>query len=300
MPHAYIPFTPDRQRHLDVINAYLHGLGIYPIGRFGEWKYVNQDGAILSAKRVVESIQSGEKLRGRAAPRARPRNGPASAKPDAAATATLAAGSTARPDRGPRRQPARGRRGRPGRPICRAIVASPALRASTEASGWNPIRSSRPSATSPDRRRRAGATRTLPWVRLGPGRRYFETEDGRAVPDHRPERRPDLAGAGGAARPPRPGVPSTGTSPGCARSGVTTLRVMLEYVGDGLYLECTPRRVRPGRRPGDRRPGRRSASAHGLRLLLTPFDTFFTWVMWDDASLQRRTGAARAGVSSTC
>ena len=62
MPHAYIPFTPDRQRQLDVINAYLHGLGIYPIGRFGEWKYVNQDGAILSAKRVVESIRSDGKL----------------------------------------------------------------------------------------------------------------------------------------------------------------------------------------------------------------------------------------------
>ncbi|MDB5351502.1 MAG: UDP-galactopyranose mutase [Planctomycetota bacterium] len=60
MPHAYIPFTPDRQGNLDVINAYLHGQGIYPIGRFGEWKYVNQDGAILSAKRVVESVQSGK------------------------------------------------------------------------------------------------------------------------------------------------------------------------------------------------------------------------------------------------
>ncbi len=63
MPHAYIPFTPDRQGRLDVINAYLHGLGIYPVGRFGEWKYVNQDGAILSAKRVVESLQEGEKPR---------------------------------------------------------------------------------------------------------------------------------------------------------------------------------------------------------------------------------------------
>ncbi len=63
MPHAYLPFTPDRQGHLDVINAYLHGLGIYPIGRFGEWKYVNQDGAILSAKRVIESVQSGERAR---------------------------------------------------------------------------------------------------------------------------------------------------------------------------------------------------------------------------------------------
>src|SRR4051812_30365506 len=67
MPHAYIPFTPDRPKHLDVINAYLHGLGIYPIGRFGEWKYVNQDGAILSAKRVVEAVQSGEIVRPAAA-----------------------------------------------------------------------------------------------------------------------------------------------------------------------------------------------------------------------------------------
>lgn len=60
MPHAYIPFTPERQGHLDVINAYLHGQEIYPVGRFGEWKYLNQDGAILSAKRVVEAVQSGE------------------------------------------------------------------------------------------------------------------------------------------------------------------------------------------------------------------------------------------------
>ena len=67
MPHAYIPFTPERPGHLEVINAYLHEQGIYPIGRFGEWKYVNQDGAILSAKRVVESVQAGE------APRRRPR-----------------------------------------------------------------------------------------------------------------------------------------------------------------------------------------------------------------------------------
>ena len=68
MPHAYIPFTPERQRNLAVINAYLHGLGIYPIGRFGEWKYVNQDGAILSAKRVVESVQSEREAGGRDGP----------------------------------------------------------------------------------------------------------------------------------------------------------------------------------------------------------------------------------------
>ncbi len=59
MPHAYIPFTPERPGHLATINAYLHGLGIYPVGRFGEWKYLNQDGAILSAKRVVEGVRDG-------------------------------------------------------------------------------------------------------------------------------------------------------------------------------------------------------------------------------------------------
>jgi mannan endo-1,4-beta-mannosidase len=56
---------------------------------------------------------------------------------------------------------------------------------------------------------------------------------------------------------------------------------MLEYVGDGLYLE---------RRPGEFDPVTvqavddlvRLCERHGLRLLLTAFDTFFTWVMWDE------------------
>ncbi len=47
MPHA----------HLAVINEYLLAHDIFPVGRFGEWKYLNQDGEILSAKRVVESVQ---------------------------------------------------------------------------------------------------------------------------------------------------------------------------------------------------------------------------------------------------
>ncbi len=58
MPHAYIPFTPERPGQLAIINEYLHGHGIFPVGRFGEWKYLNQDGAILSSKRVVESVQT--------------------------------------------------------------------------------------------------------------------------------------------------------------------------------------------------------------------------------------------------
>jgi len=61
MPHAYIPFTPERSAYLSVINDYLHARGIYPVGRFGEWKYLNQDGAILSAKRVVEAVRDGHR-----------------------------------------------------------------------------------------------------------------------------------------------------------------------------------------------------------------------------------------------
>src|SRR5262249_1488316 len=63
--------------------------------------------------------------------------------------------------------------------------------------------------------------------------------------------------------------------------GVTTLRVMLEYVGDGLYLEHQPGVY-------DEVTVRAIddlialCERHGLRLLLTPFDTFFTYVMWDD------------------
>lgn len=63
LPHAYIPFTPARQGLLDTINAYLHPLDIHPIGRFGEWKYLNQDGAILSGRRVVRSVEAGEPVR---------------------------------------------------------------------------------------------------------------------------------------------------------------------------------------------------------------------------------------------
>jgi len=62
MPHAYIPFTPERPGHLAVINDYLHAMDIYPVGRFGEWKYLNQDGAILSSKRVVEAVQGGGRV----------------------------------------------------------------------------------------------------------------------------------------------------------------------------------------------------------------------------------------------
>ncbi len=122
--------------------------------------------------------------------------------------------------------------------------------------------------------------RDLPWVRLGPGRRYFETEAGEPfliIGQNDALTWPELEGLLG-----RRDVPAVDRHLGWLRAhGVTTLRVMLEYVGDGLYLE---------HRPGEFDPVTVQAvddlvalcERHGLRLLLTPFDTFFTWVMWDD------------------
>jgi len=73
MPHAYIPFTPERPGQLAIINDFLNARGIFPIGRFGEWKYLNQDGAILSARRVVESVREA----GRPEPARKPEPTPA-------------------------------------------------------------------------------------------------------------------------------------------------------------------------------------------------------------------------------
>lgn len=124
------------------------------------------------------------------------------------------------------------------------------------------------------------ARRPLPWVRLAPGRRYFETDDGSPfliIGQNDALTWPDLEGLID-----RRDLPAVDRHCAHLKSlGVTTLRVMLEYVGDGLYLE---------RQPGEFDPVTVRAvddlvalcERHGLRLLLTPFDTFFTWVMWDE------------------
>ncbi len=120
----------------------------------------------------------------------------------------------------------------------------------------------------------------LPWVRLAPGRRYFETELGEPfliIGQNDALTWPELEGLLG-----RKDVDSVDRHLGWLKAhGVTTLRLMLEYVGDGLYLE---------REVGQFDPVTVQAvddlvllcENHGLRLLLTPFDTFFTYVFWED------------------
>lgn len=121
---------------------------------------------------------------------------------------------------------------------------------------------------------------TLPWIRRAPGVPYFETDQDRSwIPIGQndalpwPELRGILDGADPA---------------GVARhlawlrdSGVTCLRLMLEYAqGTDCYFE------RPDGAWNPRIVAAWDAliplcETAGLRLLLTPFDTFFTWICWE-------------------
>jgi hypothetical protein len=120
----------------------------------------------------------------------------------------------------------------------------------------------------------------LPWVRLGPARRYFETEDGAPfliIGQNDALTWPELEGLLG-----RRDLPGVDRHLAWLKAhGVTTLRLMLEYVGDGLFLEPECGRFDPVT-VGAVDDLVALCERHGLRLLLTPFDTFFTWVMWED------------------
>ena len=53
---ANIVFTPDIYNSSLIVKNYLKSKGINLIGRFGEWKYLWSDQAILSGKKVARSI----------------------------------------------------------------------------------------------------------------------------------------------------------------------------------------------------------------------------------------------------
>ena len=55
---AYIIYNREREQSVNAIQAYLQSLNIISCGRFGEWKYLNMDQAILSGKRAAESAMS--------------------------------------------------------------------------------------------------------------------------------------------------------------------------------------------------------------------------------------------------
>jgi len=54
--YAYVLYTHDRKSNTRIIHNFLRKHHIYPIGRFGEWKYFWMDDAILSGKRIADEL----------------------------------------------------------------------------------------------------------------------------------------------------------------------------------------------------------------------------------------------------
>lgn len=56
---AYVIYDLDYENNVKIIHDYLHGIGIHPCGRFGDWQYYNMDHSIMSGKRVADRISAG-------------------------------------------------------------------------------------------------------------------------------------------------------------------------------------------------------------------------------------------------
>lgn len=56
---AYIIYDLNHKTNVDEIHQYLRKNDIFPIGRFGEWEYLNMDQAILSGKKISEEVNNG-------------------------------------------------------------------------------------------------------------------------------------------------------------------------------------------------------------------------------------------------
>jgi UDP-galactopyranose mutase len=54
--YAYVVYDLNHRRNVNLIQGYLKPLGVSPIGRFGEWEYLNMDKSILSGKKAVEEL----------------------------------------------------------------------------------------------------------------------------------------------------------------------------------------------------------------------------------------------------
>jgi mannan endo-1,4-beta-mannosidase len=121
---------------------------------------------------------------------------------------------------------------------------------------------------------------TMPWIERAPAAPYFITEDGRPWTPIGQNDAISWLEFDGLYRRRDPGAVERHLA-ALAASGVTCLRLMLEYgQHDNRFLERPAGRFRPAMvqlwddlfAMCERR---------GLRILLTPFDTFFTWIRWE-------------------
>lgn len=139
----------------------------------------------------------------------------------------------------------------------------------------------------------------LQWITVASGAPYFTTESGIAwtpIGQNDAITWPELRGVIG-----RRDLVSVKRYLGWLQeSGVTCLRLMLEYCEDGdCYFESPAGCIQPQMITlwGDLV---RLCQGFGLRLLLTPFDTFFTWNNWADHPYNRRMAGPAATEPSFC
>jgi hypothetical protein len=122
--------------------------------------------------------------------------------------------------------------------------------------------------------------RRLPWIEVCPGAPYFQTDDG--APWHPVGHNDAISWPDLAPLYMRRDIASVHAYLSrLADRGVTVLRVMLEYAQvKHRYFE-KPVGVYPPRMVQLWDDLFAMCEAHGLRLLITPFDMFWTWLRWD-------------------
>jgi hypothetical protein len=54
--HAYVVFDRHHRGNLDLVKAYVHGIGIRLLGRFGQFDYINTDQCLLRAAALAEEL----------------------------------------------------------------------------------------------------------------------------------------------------------------------------------------------------------------------------------------------------
>ena len=54
--YAYVIYDLNHKKNVKIIHDYLKNIKIIPMGRFGEWEYLNMDKAILSGRNAVNKI----------------------------------------------------------------------------------------------------------------------------------------------------------------------------------------------------------------------------------------------------
>ena len=129
----------------------------------------------------------------------------------------------------------------------------------------------------------------LPWIEVAPGAPYFETEHGESwtpIGQNDAISWPELSGLYRRRDP----APAERYVASLAASGVTTLRLMLEYAQvRHRYLERPAGTFHPAMvRLWDDLFA--LCGKYGVRILLTPFDTFWMWKKWKHHPYNRANG----------